>query len=163
MVGGSPAARPTSRCAIAKRVTESISSRTFSPWSRKYSAIAVAVNAARIRSSGGLSDVETTTTERARPSAPEVVVEEAAHFAAALTDQAQHDHVGRGAARQHAEQRALAHAAAAEEADALPATARQQPVDGAHARTDRRLDGLAVERVQRARLQRVAVRPGRSG
>ena len=34
------------------------------------SAMAVAVYAARIRRSGGLSDVETTTTERSRPAGP---------------------------------------------------------------------------------------------
>ena len=46
-------ARPTSRWAIAKRVTESIISSTLRPWSRKYSAIAVAVNAAFRRTSAG--------------------------------------------------------------------------------------------------------------
>ena len=66
--GGSPMARPTSRWAMAKRVTESIISITSSPWSRKCSAIAVAVNAARIRTSAGWSEVATTTTECARAS-----------------------------------------------------------------------------------------------
>src|SRR6201995_156207 len=56
-------ASPTSRCAMAKRVTESIISITFLPWSRKCSAIAVAVKAAWMRTSGGWSDVATTTTE----------------------------------------------------------------------------------------------------
>jgi hypothetical protein len=39
-VGGSPAESPISRCAMAKRVTESISTSTSLPTSRKYSAIA---------------------------------------------------------------------------------------------------------------------------
>ena len=63
-------ARPTSRWAIAKRVTESIISRTSRPWSRKCSAIAVAVKAALMRTSAGWSEVATTTTERSRPSGP---------------------------------------------------------------------------------------------
>ena len=54
---------------MAKRVTESIISITSWPWSRKYSAIVVAVKAALMRSSAGWSEVATTTTlrERAEP------------------------------------------------------------------------------------------------
>src|SRR4051812_20956880 len=63
-------ARPTSRWAMAKRVTESIISITSAPWSRKASAIVVAVSAALMRTSAGWSEVATTTTERARPSSP---------------------------------------------------------------------------------------------
>src|SRR3954470_4663424 len=63
-------ARPTSRCAIAKRVTESIISITSAPMSRKASAIVVAVSAALMRTSAGWSEVATTTTERSRPSGP---------------------------------------------------------------------------------------------
>ena len=43
---------------------------TLRPWSRKYSDRAVAAYAARMRMSGGLSEVETTTTDRRRPSSP---------------------------------------------------------------------------------------------
>ena len=63
-------ARPTSRWAMAKRVTESIISITSAPWSRKCSAMVVAVNAALMRTSAGWSEVATTTTERAMPSGP---------------------------------------------------------------------------------------------
>ena len=70
VAGGSPAASPTSRCAMAKRVTESIMSTTSSPRSRNHSAIRVAVNAALIRTMAGASEVATTTTERAMPSGP---------------------------------------------------------------------------------------------
>ena len=63
-------ARPTSRSARAKRVTESTSSSTRWPRSRKYSAIAVPTQAARLRSSAGRSEVATTTTERASPASP---------------------------------------------------------------------------------------------
>ena len=67
--GGSPAARPISRCAIARRVTESITSSTLLPQSRKYSATAIATNPARMRSGAGWSEVATITTERLSPSA----------------------------------------------------------------------------------------------
>src|ERR1035437_7627310 len=40
-VGGSPAARPISRAAMAKRVSESRTRRTCLPWAAKYSAIAL--------------------------------------------------------------------------------------------------------------------------
>lgn len=68
--GGSPAARPISRWAIANRVTESITSSTLAPWSRKYSAIASEVKQARTRKGAGRSEVATTTTARRIPSGP---------------------------------------------------------------------------------------------
>ena len=49
---GSPLASPTSRCAQAKRVIESIIKRTFFPVEEKYSAIAVATKAPLILSNG---------------------------------------------------------------------------------------------------------------
>jgi hypothetical protein len=70
VAGGSPMARPISRWAMANRVTESIMSITFLPWSRYDSAIAVAVNAARSRKGAEVSEVATTTTERFIPSGP---------------------------------------------------------------------------------------------
>ena len=60
----------TSRCAMEKRVNESIISRTSFPRSLKYSAIAVAVLAALFRSNAGLSEVATTTTDLRIPSSP---------------------------------------------------------------------------------------------
>ncbi len=53
---------------MAKRVTESIISITSWPWSRKCSAIVVAVKAALMRTSAGWSEVATTTTERSSAS-----------------------------------------------------------------------------------------------
>ena len=106
-----------------------------------------------MRSSGGLSEVETTTTDalaalpgrgRARGScAPRG---RARRPAPSTID------VGGGAARHHAEQRALADAAAAEQADALAAAAGQQRVDGAHAGAERRDDRIALHRVERRRI-----------
>ena len=54
------------------------------------------------------------------------LVDEFLHFAAALADQADDDHVGLGVAGHHAEQHALADAAAGEQADALATTDGQQ-------------------------------------
>ena len=54
-VGCSPMARPISRLACATLVSESMISRTFLPWARKYSAMAVARSAPRIRSNGDRS------------------------------------------------------------------------------------------------------------
>src|SRR5713226_8668488 len=55
---------------MAKRVTESISTSTSLPSSRKYSAIASVRWAAWRRIRAGSSEVDTTTTERFRPSSP---------------------------------------------------------------------------------------------
>ena len=143
MAGASPMARPISRCACAKRVSESMISSTVRPRSRKYSAIAVASHAPCRRISGGLSAGHATTTARRRPSGPEDALDEFLHFAAALADQADDDDVGAGVARHHAEQHALADAGAGEQADALAATDGQQRVDRAHADIERRVDRLA--------------------
>ena len=69
-VGGSPAAKPISRAAMAKRVSESSTSNTFLPCAAKNSATVAAASAALMRISGDWSEVETTTTERVRPSTP---------------------------------------------------------------------------------------------
>ncbi len=84
----------------------------------------------------------------------EVVFEKAAHFAAAFADERKDDHVGLSAPCDHAEQRALADAAAAEHADALAAAAGQHRVDRAHAGAQRTLDRVAVHRIDRRRLKR---------
>ena len=70
MAGGSPAASPISRWAKAKRVSESINKSTLLPWSRKYSAMAVAVKAACTRTIAGSLLVATTTTLLANPAGP---------------------------------------------------------------------------------------------
>src|ERR1700733_7741103 len=66
--GGSPHARPISRWARAKRVTESIIRITFFPWFRKYSAMAVPTYAAFSRTREDSLDVAHTITERLTPS-----------------------------------------------------------------------------------------------
>src|SRR6266481_5687320 len=55
---------------MARRVSESTTSSTCRPRAQKYSAMVVAARPARMRRSGSWSEVETTTTERRRPSSP---------------------------------------------------------------------------------------------
>ena len=62
--------RPISRMAMAKRVTESIMSSTFLPFCEKYSAMAVATKAPRMRNKGDWSEVTATITECSRPAGP---------------------------------------------------------------------------------------------
>ena len=82
---------------------------------------------------------------RARESfGAERVLDEVAHFAAALAEQRDDVDVGLRLARDHAEQRALADARAGEDADALAAADREQAVDRANARLERLGDDLAL-------------------
>ena len=69
-LGASPAVSAISRCASAKRVSESIRSSTCRPWSRKTSAVAIAIQAARRLISGAWSEVAATTTARSMPFGP---------------------------------------------------------------------------------------------
>ena len=87
----------------------------------------------------------------------EDVLDEFLDLAAALADQADDDHVGGGVARHHAEQHALAHAGAGEQADALAAADGQHRVDRAHAGVERRAHRVAVHRVDRPARQRLVV------
>ena len=76
---------------------ESMTRRTSSPRSRKYSATASATKQARTRSGAGRSEVATITTERRIPSAPRSCSMKFADFAVALADQG--DHVDAGGTR----------------------------------------------------------------
>ena len=76
----------------------------------------------------------------------EDVLDEFLDLAAALADQADDDDVGRGVARHHAEQHALADAGAGEQADALAAADGEHRVDRAHAGVEHLRDRRAVER-----------------
>ena len=138
VVGGSPIASPVSRHAIATRVTESTISSTSRPASRKYSATAVATSAPVARTTADWSLVATTTTERREPFGPEVALDELAHLASALAEQRDHVDVGAGAPGDHAEQHALADAAARHDADPLAPAERDQAVDGPDAGAERR-------------------------
>ena len=139
---------------------ESITSSTCFPWAAKYSAMVVAAKAARMRERGGWSDVETTTTERDSPSSPNAFFQKFAHFAAALSDESQHRQIRGCAASHHTDERALAHAAAAENAHALSATAGQHSVDRANAATERLANDRARQR-QAARFREEANIPAR--
>ena len=70
LVGGSPMARPISRCACATRVRLSTSIKTSLPWSRKYSAITCVRCAAFRRSTGEILAGAAITTDLASPSGP---------------------------------------------------------------------------------------------
>ena len=88
----------------------------------------------------------------------EDVFDEFLDFAAALADQADDDHVGRGVARHHAEQHRLADAGAGEQADALAAADGEHGVDRAHAGVERLADRVAVHRVDRPAQHRLEAR-----
>jgi hypothetical protein len=63
----------------------------------------------------------------------QAVRDELLDFATALADQGDHVDVRRGAAREHAEKRALAAACRSEDSESLTLADRQQRVDDAHA------------------------------
>ena len=81
-------------------------------------------------------------------------LEELADLAPALADERHDDDVGLGAARDRAEQRALADPRSGEEAHALPLAERHQAVEDAHARRERPRDGPALERPGRIAIDR---------
>src|SRR5690606_26866730 len=88
---------------------------------------------------------------------PENLLDEIVDLAAALADQPDDDDVGARVARNHAEQHALADAAAGEKPDALPAADGQQRIDSAHADVERPAHRIAAERVQEPPHQRHAL------
>ena len=146
---------------MAKRVTESISSSTSRPWSRKYSAMRRGRHRPHLaRSRAGWSEVATTTTRAGQALGAEVALDELAHLAAALADQGDHVDVGLGVARDHAEQRRLADAGAGEDAEALALAAGDQGVDGAHPEGHALRDRRALQRRGRLGHDRRAGRRG---
>ncbi len=96
----------------------------------------------------------------------EVALDELAHLAAALADEADHVDVGRRRAGDHAQQRRLADAGAGEDAEALAAAAGDERVERAHAERDalgdaraRRAGPAAAPRPARARPPPTGPRP----
>src|SRR6185437_10805499 len=81
------------------------------------------------------------------PGLAENALDEFLDFATALADQSDDDDVGGGVARHHAEQHALADAAAGKQPDPLAAPDRQQSVDGPHAHVQRLADGPSQQRI----------------
>ena len=88
------------------------------------------------------------------PARAERVADEVAHLPAALADQRDDGDLGARVPRHHAEQRALADAAAGEQTDALTPTEREQGVDRAHADVERAVHGRAGKRVDGCRVPR---------
>ena len=82
------------------------------------------------------------------PVRTEVVFEKRSHFAATFTDQREDDDVCLRSASHHAEQRALADAAATKETKSLTPSAGQDGVDGAHASAYRFRDWTARKRIE---------------
>ena len=112
-------------------------SSTSWPWSRNHSAMRVAVNAARRRTSAGSSEVDDDDDRAGEAFGSEVVLDELAHLSAALADQREHRDRRFGAAGDHREQRRLTDAGTGEDAHALPAAARHERVERAHAERQR--------------------------
>ncbi len=79
----------------------------------------------------------------------QVAFDELADFAAALADEGDDVDVGGGVAGDHGEQRALPHARAGEDADALALAAGEQAVDAAGAEGEGLRNPLATERMRR--------------
>ena len=86
-----------------------------------------------------------------------------ADLASAFAHQREHREVGGGAARHHANQRALAYAAAAEDAQPLPAAAGKKSVDGANAAAQRFADRQRSQRERHRRVQRPSHALGSNG
>src|SRR4029077_207589 len=142
---------------------ESIISITSLPWSRKYSAIVVAVKAALMRTSAGWSDVATTTTLRVRPeprsrsmnsrtSRPRSPTRQIT-FTSALVERAiipRSDDLPTPEPAKSPRRRPLSHGAgAAEDSEGGPAAAGEGGVERPHPEGDPPLDRPARERRRR--------------
>ncbi len=150
MVGGSPAARPISRWAIAKRVTLSIMQSTCA------SVVAEMLGESQ-RQEGGLAAHQGGLVrrrddhDRARKAlVAEILLEELLHLTAALADEADDGDVRGGIARQHRKKHGLADARAGENAHALATAAGGEGVEHAHAKIEGLPDPAA--RVGRRRI-----------
>ena len=84
-----------------------------------------------------------------QPCGAQVALDELVDLAAALADQGDDDHVGRGVAGHHAQEHALAHARAGEDPHPLPLAAGQQAVDRADAGGQRLADPRPGARMRR--------------
>src|SRR5208337_676480 len=72
-------------------------------------------------------------------------VEELTHFASAFSHQRQNCQVSRGATRHHADQRALANAAATEDTESLSPSAGEESINSADAATQRLANRQTIE------------------
>ncbi len=84
-------------------------------------------------------------------------VEEFAHFASALANQAEDGEVGAGVAGHHANEGALTDAASTKDADALPPPAGEEGVNGADTATERIADRRALEGKRGFAVERIAL------
>ena len=133
---------------------------TRRPWSRKYSAIAVATKAAFRRTRLGASLVAQTTTERARPAGPSDSSRKSTTSRPRSPTERDDVHVRLGLARDLSHQRRLADARAGEEADALALADGEQRVEHAHAQRQGPADARARQRVGGGAIDRPLARVG---
>ena len=134
---------------MAKRVTESIISSTFSARVAEVLGDRHGQEGAFDAREGGLVRGGDDHDGFAPAGFVEVFFEELAHFAAAFADQGDHIDVGFGLAGHHAQEGGFADTAAGEDAEALAAAAGDESVDGLDAGAKHVADALAFERVRR--------------
>ena len=87
-------------------------------------------------------------------------LDELLDLASPLADETDHDHVGLREPRHHPEQTALADAAAREQPHALPATHREQGVDGPYPHVEGLVDAVPGQGVDAAARERDPLRHG---
>src|ERR1700739_3551723 len=85
------------------------------------------------------------------------IFEKVADLAAAFPNQTEDRDLRFGVARHHTDQSAFAHAAAAENADALPPAAGEKSIHGADAAADRLPNRYALERQRSRGIQRTVI------
>ena len=140
---------------MASRVTESITSSTSLPWSRKYSAAASATicgaDAKRRGTVGGRRDHHRTF----HAFRAEFLIQKRLDLAVAFADQRDHADLRRILSRHGAQQRAFTDAAAAEQSDSLALAARQKTIDRTDAGDQALGDMFPRERVRGRGIQRI--------
>lgn len=86
----------------------------------------------------------TTTTDRVRPSAPEIVLEELPHFPPALTHQPEDHDVAGGSAREHGKQGGFPDPGTGEQSEPLTLPTGREAVERPHAKIEWRSEPVAL-------------------
>ncbi len=129
-------------------------SRTSLPWSRKYSATAVALMA--LAQHGGLVACGANHHAAGLALLAQIAFQKLHHFTATFAHQGNHVHVGLHIAGQHAHQRTFAHARTGENAHALAFANGEETVDGLDAHFNGGVDAGALHGVGGFAHRRVA-------
>ena len=125
-----------------------MSKRTWPPLSRNHSAMRVARNAARIRTSAGRVRGGDDNYRAPSPLFAQDPFDELGDLPATFTYEGDYRHVGGGPPRDHRHERGLADARASEYPEALPAPARDEPVEDANAELQLVSHKAATERMR---------------